>query len=67
MSAPEFSRPEFSRIVRVDEVRGGDLVAVLHRGRIVATGSADEVTAGAGAPDLVAAFSKLTAEKAPAA
>jgi ABC-type glutathione transport system ATPase component len=44
----------------VDEVRGADSVAVLHRGSIVARGSADQVVAQAGAPDLATAFSRLT-------
>jgi ABC-2 type transport system ATP-binding protein len=44
----------------VDEVRDGDQVAVLHRGRIIARGSPREVMAQAGQPDLVAAFSRLT-------
>jgi ABC-2 type transport system ATP-binding protein len=55
----------------VDEVRDGDQVAVLHRGRIVAQGSAREVAEQArasdpGATDLVSAFSHLTAADADA-
>jgi ABC-2 type transport system ATP-binding protein len=45
----------------VDEVREGDQVAVLHRGRIVAHGSPGQVIAQAETPDLVSAFSRLTA------
>jgi ABC-2 type transport system ATP-binding protein len=48
----------------VDEVRGADQVAVLHRGSVVACGTADQVVAQAGAPDLAAAFSKLTSATA---
>jgi len=44
----------------VDEVRDGDAVVVLHRGRIAARGSASDIVAQAGAPDLVSAFSRLT-------
>lgn len=50
----------------VDEVRGGDAVAVLHQGRIAARGSADEIIAQVGAPDLVSAFSRLTSAGVPA-
>jgi len=48
----------------VDEVRGADSVAVLHRGSIVARGSADQVVAQAAAADLAAAFSQLTSAPA---
>ncbi len=45
----------------VDEVRDGDKLVVLHRGRIVARGSVGDVVEQASAPDLVSAFSRLTA------
>ena len=48
----------------VDEVRDGDAVVVLHRGRIVAHGSVGDVVEQASASDLVSAFSRLTAEDA---
>ena len=48
----------------VDEVRDGDEVVVLHRGRIVARGSVGDVVQQASASDLVSAFSRLTAADA---
>ncbi|MHA1528103.1 MAG: ABC transporter ATP-binding protein [Alphaproteobacteria bacterium] len=48
----------------VDEVRDGDAVVVLHHGCIVAHGSTREVAEAASAPDLVSAFSRLTATNA---
>ena len=46
----------------VDEVRPSDRLVVLHRGRVQAAGSADEIVAGSGKADLAAAFLHLTAE-----
>jgi ABC-2 type transport system ATP-binding protein len=44
----------------LDEVQGDDAVVVLHRGRVVASGSAAEVIASSGASDMRAAFTALT-------
>ena len=49
----------------IDEVRDGDNVIVLHKGRIRADGAARDVVAGAGAGDLGEAFAALTGEDAP--
>ncbi len=49
----------------IDEVRDGDNVIVLHKGRIRADGASRDVVAGAGAADLGAAFAALTGEGAP--
>jgi ABC-2 type transport system ATP-binding protein len=48
----------------IDEVRDGDHVMVLHRGRIRADGAVHEVIAGAGARDIAGAFAALTGEGA---
>lgn len=47
----------------VDEVRGADGVAVLHEGRVVARGTADEVVARTGEAELAAAFGRLTGDR----
>jgi ABC-2 type transport system ATP-binding protein len=44
----------------VDEVRTGDRLVVLHRGRVRAEGPLEEVVRTAGATDLVDAFARLT-------
>ena len=44
----------------VDEIYEGDRLVVLHRGRIRAQGEMREVLAAMGAPDLVAAYARLT-------
>ncbi|WP_075215016.1 ABC transporter ATP-binding protein [Mongoliimonas terrestris] len=44
----------------IDEILPGDDLVVLHRGRIVATGTAEGVVAETGAPDLDGAFARLT-------
>jgi ABC-2 type transport system ATP-binding protein len=44
----------------LDEIAPDDDVVVLHRGRVVATGTATALVASAGAADLRAAFSALT-------
>ena len=44
----------------IDEVVPGSQVVILHRGRIVASGSVDNVVAQAGAGDIGAAFATLT-------
>ncbi len=49
----------------IDEVRDGDNVIVLHKGRVRADGAARDVVAGAGARDLGEAFAALTREDAP--
>ncbi len=46
----------------VDEVRSGDRLVVLHRGRVRAAGSVEDVIAGSGKADLASAFLHLTAE-----
>ena len=44
----------------IDEVREGDRVIVLHRGRVQADGTVGEVVAAAGAGNLAGAFDRLT-------
>ncbi len=44
----------------IDEVADGDQVIVLHKGRVLARGRAAQVMAEAGAPDMRAAFARLT-------
>ena len=44
----------------LDEVQTDDAVVVLHRGRVVASGNADNVIASCGARDMRAAFTSLT-------
>jgi ABC-2 type transport system ATP-binding protein len=44
----------------IDEVRGGDDVVVLHRGKLLDRGAVEEVCERAGAPDMSAAFNRLT-------
>jgi ABC-2 type transport system ATP-binding protein len=44
----------------IDEVNPGDEVVVLHRGRILAHGDAEAVARAADAPNIRAAFTKLT-------
>ena len=46
----------------IEEIEAGDRAVVLHRGRVRAQGSCEEVLAAAGAPDLPAAFLALTGE-----
>src|SRR4051795_9957017 len=48
----------------IDEVWPGDQVVILHRGRVRAAGSVEEVIAGAGTADLADAYLKLTARAA---
>jgi ABC-2 type transport system ATP-binding protein len=43
-----------------DEIAPGDDLVVLHQGRVLAQGEVSTVIAGAGAPDLNAAFMRLT-------
>lgn len=45
----------------IDEVETSDDVVILHRGRLLDKGNVGEVTAHAGAPDIGAAFARLTA------
>jgi ABC-2 type transport system ATP-binding protein len=45
----------------IDEVERGDHVVMLAQGRVVARGTADEICATSGQPDLGAAFDALTA------
>ncbi len=49
----------------IDEVRDGDHVIVLHKGRVRADGAVGEVIAGAGAADIAGAFAALTGEDSP--
>ncbi len=44
----------------IDEVRDGDDVVVLHRGKLLDKGDVAEVCARAGAPSMGAAFNRLT-------
>jgi ABC-2 type transport system ATP-binding protein len=44
----------------IDEIRSGDDVVVLHRGKLLDKGGVGEVCARAGAPDMSAAFSRMT-------
>lgn len=44
----------------LDEIEGDDEVVILHRGRVVASGEASAIVAGAGAADLRSAFTALT-------
>jgi len=44
----------------IDEVGADDRVIVLHQGRVLAHGTADDVARGAGAPSIGEAFGKLT-------
>ena len=44
----------------IDEVASGDNVVLLHEGRVIDQGHAAEVAARTGAPDIGAAFKKLT-------
>jgi ABC-2 type transport system ATP-binding protein len=48
-----------------DEVRDDDEVVVLHRGKVLAAGNVAEVIAARAAPDLRAAFARLTGGAAP--
>lgn len=48
----------------VDEIADGDLVIVLHHGRVLAHGPVAQVVAANGGADIRAAFSALTAERA---
>ncbi len=43
----------------MEEIDGGDQVVVLHEGRVLETGVADEITAKHGADDLKTAFNRL--------
>jgi len=43
----------------IDEIDAGDQVVVLHEGRVLASGSREEVVAGLGAKDLLEAFRRL--------
>jgi len=44
----------------IDEVNPGDDVVVLHQGRVLAHGDSDAVARAADAPNIRAAFTKLT-------
>ena len=44
----------------LDEIRTGDDVVVLHKGRVLETGLASEIAARCGTADIKAAFAKLT-------
>jgi ABC-2 type transport system ATP-binding protein len=44
----------------IDEIEPGDNVVLLHEGRMLGHGKASEVAARAGAPDMGAAFNRLT-------
>jgi ABC-2 type transport system ATP-binding protein len=46
----------------IDEIDSGDDVVVLHRGRVLDQGNVVDVAARAGAPDMEAAFARLTGE-----
>jgi len=48
----------------VDEVSDADTVAVLHHGRLLAYGPAEEVVTGVDAKDIGSAFARLTESKA---
>ena len=48
----------------IDEIWPGDRVVILHRGRVRAAGTVEEVTAEAGTADLAEAYLKLTARSA---
>jgi ABC-2 type transport system ATP-binding protein len=50
----------------LDEVAQGDAVAVLHRGRVMASGDVEDVVRAAGAADIRSAFLALTGEAAEA-
>jgi ABC-2 type transport system ATP-binding protein len=45
----------------IDEIRPADDLVILHKGRVVSTGRADDVVARSGASSLDAAFTRLTA------
>ena len=47
----------------LDEIEPGDAVVVLHKGRVLEAGTAAEIAARAGAPDIKAAFARLTASE----
>ncbi|WP_395664969.1 ABC transporter ATP-binding protein [Methylocella sp.] len=49
----------------IDEIEPGDQVVVLHRGKLLDCGTAEAVRLRAGAPDLTAAFRRLTGEGEP--
>nr|WP_246329636.1 ABC transporter ATP-binding protein [Chthonobacter rhizosphaerae] len=51
----------------IDEILPDDDLVVLHRGRVVATGTAEAVTRDTGADDLDGAFARLTKAPAPEA
>ncbi len=51
----------------IDEVRPGDRVLVLHRGRLLADGTAEALTARLGVDTLGEAFDRLVGEDAPCA
>ena len=44
----------------LDEIRSGDDVVVLHKGRVLDSGLASDIAARTGTPDIKAAFAKLT-------
>ncbi|WP_395697995.1 ABC transporter ATP-binding protein [Methylocella sp.] len=48
----------------IDEIEPGDETLVLHRGKLLACGTAEDVRAQAGGDDLTAAFRRLTGENA---
>jgi ABC-2 type transport system ATP-binding protein len=49
----------------IDEVNPGDDVVVLHQGRVLAHGDSDAVARAADAPNIRAAFTKLTGAAKP--
>ncbi len=44
----------------IDEIQDDDVVVILHQGKVLATGRADDIVAKTGAPDIGGAFAQIT-------